>query len=455
MRRRASSCEAVAYARVARAPMLLLVLASCGGDSDGGGPVTITELRHDNPPYMKADDEFFADYMKDHANVKIVDTTVKYQTLGSTMLTELKSDRLTADMVRVIPSWVCSFAANLADVPDDVVTLVQARERFFAAPLAGSTCGGKLKALPIEYNLEYGGVVVNVGKYQAKYPGKTPAWATWADFIREAGELTEFKEGKPAANGLDIAPEWPQPAKHIFFSQILQRNGDYWSADKTSFDFKSPAARASFQAMVDWIVTDKVMFPGIVPDRNTFVTTRLAAGATGYGWDDPSKPLAVMAYAGTWALPNTIGQLPAGSNMRFDFYALPPMVNSEHKFVQNSGFALAVPKTSKNQRVAWDIIKALALSAPAMRKWAATAGTLPALKENGTPMAAMADPLLARVQPLLEKGQWVGYIPAAAIETVEGAIVSNFFDAVKGTKTVDQALNDMQETANNALRASP
>jgi multiple sugar transport system substrate-binding protein len=433
---------------------VLGMMASCGDDGDGtGGPVTLTELRHDNPPYMKADDEFFADYNKTHPNVKIVDTTVKYQTLGSTMLTDLKADRLTVDMVRVIPSWVCSFADNLADVPADVITLAQAQSQFFAAPLAGSTCNGKLKALPIEYNLEYGGVVVNVTKYQTKYPGKMPAWPAWGDFIREARELTEFDMmGNPAANGLDISPEWPQPAKHIFFSMILQRGGDYWAPSKQSFDFKSPAALESFQAMVDWIVKDKVMYPAIVPDANTFVTSRLAAGATGYGWNDPNKPLAVMAYAGTWALPNTVGQLPAGSTMRFDFYALPPMVGGEHKFVQNSGFALAVPKTSKNQKAAWDVIKALALSPTAMRKWAATAGTLPALKENGTPAAAGADPLLARVQPLLERGQWVGYIPAGAIETVEGAIVSNFFAAVKGTKTIDKALTDMQDTSNNALQ---
>jgi ABC-type glycerol-3-phosphate transport system substrate-binding protein len=86
-----------------------------------------------------------------------------------------------------------------------------------------------------------------------------------------------------------------------------------------------------------------------------------------------------------------------------------------------------------------------------MKKWGATTGSLPALKVNGTPAAAASDPMLAKVQPLLDKGQWVGYIPAQAIESVEGAIVSNFFDAASGKKTIDQALMDMQTTANNAL----
>ena len=83
----------------------------------------------------------------------------------------------------------------------------------------------------MEYNLEYGGVVVNLDKYQAKFPGKTPGWTDWGQFIAEASTLSEFDAaGKPMANGLDIAADWPEPAKHLFLSQILQRGGSYWSS---------------------------------------------------------------------------------------------------------------------------------------------------------------------------------------------------------------------------------
>src|SRR5205814_1167266 len=105
-------------------------------------------------------------------------------------------------------------------------------------------------------------------------------------------------------------------------------------------------------------------------------------------------------------------------------------------------------------KVAWDVAKSLTLDAAAAKKWAATGGSLPALKVNGTAAAAASDPLLSKVQPLLEKGQWVGYIPAGAIENIESAIVSNYFDAVKGPaagKNIAQALADMQTAANDAL----
>jgi multiple sugar transport system substrate-binding protein len=441
--------------------MVVAQAVACGGDGEDlpppvppeGSPVTITFLEHENPNYTAANGVGFAEYKQAHPNVQIAVTTVLYQTVTATLNADLRADRLAYDLLQVPPSWVCSFAENLADVPDDLLSLAEAQNVFFTAPLDGSTCEGKLKGLPVEYNLEYGGVVVNLDKYQARFPGKTPDWPDWASFIADAAALTEYDaSGKPMASGLDIDPSWEQPTKHIFFSQILQRGGQYWSA-RGDFDFQTPAARESLADMVSWFAKDRVMHPEIVPSTQTFVINRLIGGATGYGWNDPAKPLAIMGYGGTWVLAAVYLLLPQGRTTRYDFYPLPPMVGTEHEFVQNSGWAFAVPRTSRNQRVAWDIARSIALSPEAMRKWSATTGALPALRVNGSAEAARDNPLLAKVQPLLETGRWVGYIPAGAIETVEGAILSNFFAAARGMKTVDQALADMQQTANQALGA--
>jgi ABC-type glycerol-3-phosphate transport system substrate-binding protein len=159
----------------------------------------------------------------------------------------------------------------------------------------------------------------------------------------------------------------------------------------------------------------------------------------------------VMGYIGSYGLPQVISQIPMGVTTHYDYFTLPPMVGTQQKFVQNSGWAFAVPRTSRNAAAAWDVVKALALSPDAMRTWSATAGTLPALLANGTPQATAGDPLLARVQPLLPLGQWIGYVPAAALEQVEGAMVTNFFAVVNNQKSVEQALADMQMTANNAI----
>jgi multiple sugar transport system substrate-binding protein len=441
--------------------VVMAIAGGCGGaPAQGPGPsvdpdtapVTVTFLRHDNPAYVEADKAFFEDYRAQHPNVTIDDHTVDFHTLADTLLGDLKRDQFTYDLVLVPPSRLCGYADNLLDVPPEVVSLTEAENTFFAAPLEGATCDHKLKGLPIEYNLEYGGVVVNLEKYQARFPGKTPGWADWPSFIAEATALAEYDDlGNPCANGLDIDPDWHEPVKHIFLSEILQRGGDYWAPDHQTFDFSTQAAYDSLADMVEWIKTSKVMHRKLVPDTNTFVTTRLAAGATGYGWGDPARPLSVMGYVGTWGVPSVREQLPPNVPWHYDFFPLPPMVGTVHKFVQNSGWAFAVPRTSKQPKVAWDIARSLALSESAMRKWSATTGALPALRANGSPSAAQSDPTLAKVQPLFELGRWIGWIPPSAVETVAGAMLTNFFAAVEGQKTIREALDAMQQTSNVAI----
>jgi ABC-type glycerol-3-phosphate transport system substrate-binding protein len=162
-----------------------------------------------------------------------------------------------------------------------------------------------------------------------------------------------------------------------------------------------------------------------------------------------------MGYVGTWGLQGAKTQLPAGSTWRFEFFTLPPLVGDQHRFVQDAGWAFAVPNTSRNPRAAWAVAKALALSPEAMRRWSAITGALPALYANATPAAAAAaaesHPALAKVQPLLEHGRWRGYIPSPALQSFDGALLRNFFEVVDGTKLIPAALLDVQTIANEAI----
>lgn len=465
---RCGGCGSWPHRLVVLGVLVGVVLGGCQGDSPGTpgeAAVTIRFLRHNNPNYVTADSAFFAAYEAAHPNVRIEDTTVDFNTLAAMLNGELRVDSFDYDLVLIPPSRLCGYAEHILDVPENVITRARAQEVFFAAPLSGSICGGKLKGLPVEYNLEYGGVVVNMNKYQARFPGQTPGnWADWNAFITQASELTEFDEaGMPRANGLDIDPAWGPAAREIFLSQILQRGGKYWtdsgvgdtnafdSSEGDRFNFTTPEARASLTEMVSWITERRVMSRNLVPPSNTHVTTRLAAGAAGFGWNDPAKPLSVMGYVGTAGVPSTVAELPPGSPWMFDFFTLPPMVGTEHVFVQDSGWSFAVPRTSRNPAVAWDIARSLALSAQEMRRWSAVTGALPALKENATPEAAAQHPYAAKVVHLLPRGRWFGFVPLEAYEVFSGAIVNNFFAAATGAKSIDQALLDMQTTANNAI----
>jgi ABC-type glycerol-3-phosphate transport system substrate-binding protein len=426
--------------------------------SDGGAnlPVTIAFLEHDNPDYGKANKVAFDAYHAAHPNVTINVTTIDYASLTATLLANLKNDKLEADLVQVPGNWACSFAANLTDVPADVLTLDAAKGMFFAPQVEGTTCGGALKGIPIEYNLEYGGVVLDVDKYQMRFPGKSPSWPDWRSLIMDASGLAEFDGAVPKANGLDIDPNWPGPIVYIFLASILQHGGTYWSAGGNTFDLGTQAAKDALADITGWVVKDKVMSLSLTPaGPGAFVGKRLAQGQTGYGWGDVNKPLSVMGYIGTWGLSAVRGMLlPDRMSEHYDYFAVPPMVGTQHKFVTYGGWSFAVPKTSKNPKVAWDIARSLALDPAAMRQWSATTLALPALKVNATAEAAASDPLLAKVAPLLPAGEYIGHMPAGAIQTMEGSILSNVFAVVRGEKDVDKALMDIEQTTNEAFKAN-
>src|SRR5690242_8693983 len=98
--------------------LLWLVAAILGGchssnsspADDEGGPVTITFLRHDNPNYRIADDVYFAEYVSQHPNVTIADTTVDFKTLSTSLNGDLKNNQFSYDLVLIPSARLCSFA---------------------------------------------------------------------------------------------------------------------------------------------------------------------------------------------------------------------------------------------------------------------------------------------------------------------------------------------------------
>src|SRR4051794_2197747 len=90
--------------------ILATAWSACGDSSstttpDGGappvnveGPVTITFLQHGNPAYGMANGAAFRAYELAHPNVHIKVNTLDYHTLTAKFLSELKNDRLDADL---------------------------------------------------------------------------------------------------------------------------------------------------------------------------------------------------------------------------------------------------------------------------------------------------------------------------------------------------------------------
>ena len=148
-----------------------MVLAACGGGAAvpaateapaSGEKIEIRFWGHQAPAFNEANQAKFDEFMAQNPNVTIKYETFPWDVFIQTIQTSLPAGN-TADVILIPGGYTCRYASGgqLLEVPADVMTLDQAKEVFFAAPLGGQTCDGKLYGFPAEYNLEYGGAYVN------------------------------------------------------------------------------------------------------------------------------------------------------------------------------------------------------------------------------------------------------------------------------------------------------
>src|SRR5688572_26683274 len=307
--------------------------ATGGGPMMGAQPVTLTYYRHDDVAIAAADKFAFDAYKKLHPNVTFDEQVLNYNALLARLEADFASGALKADLVNMPPSYACGYAARLTPIPATTITAQQARDTFLAAPLEGATCGEKLVGLPREYNLEYGGIMVNMKRYRAKLPDRSPAnWKTWDDVLRDAKDLTEYDaSGKIVVAGLELRHR--DPIKHILLALILQQGGTFWKPDHSGFTFDTPQARTALKWLGDLAQVHKVLNVDNPPHSRWAVALLEVVEERG-----------AMVYIGTWghAIAREIAKM-QNKEVELAYFKHPHCFGDQHVFVQSSGWSLVVP----------------------------------------------------------------------------------------------------------------
>lgn len=425
--------------------LALLVTAGCGDDDmePGGGaqPVKLIYYRHDDVAVAAADRFAFDAYTKAHPNVTFEEKVVNYNALLSLLESDFAAGVLEADLINMPPSYACGYTARLTPIPATTLTSDQARETFLGAPLDGATCGGALVGLPREYNLEYGGILVNMKRYKAKLPDRSPLnWKTWDDVLRDAKDLTEYDAaGKITIAGLELRHR--DPLKHMLLALILQQGGAFWNADRSGFTFNTPQGQAALQWLADLARTHKVLNVEN-PPPSRWATALL----------EVVQERGAMVYIGTWghAIATEIARMQGGT-VDLAYFMHPPFFGKDHVFVQNSGWSLVVPKNSKQAAVALDVAKFITTDPPTVAEWNRLAGSISPLRAQATPAALAADPIKAPIQPLLELGRWVGYIPPVPLTETRQIWFNHILSVLSGELTTEVAAQRIESESNQSL----
>ena len=418
--------------------VLALVLSACSpqkpASPTGDENVTLRFWTHTNNAFNAGYDALIKDYMADHPNVKIERESFDYELYLQNLQTAMPAKE-ESDILQIFGTWTSQYYERLAPMPADVMTLQEAENIFYEAPIGGFTVDGKLYGLPEEFNTEYGGVLVNKTMFEAAGVTYPPEWKTMDDVVADAVKLTQHdSSGMMSVAGFHFTAA--DPLSFSFLAGILQRGGDYWNADQTGFTFNTPESKAQLEFYMD-AVAKGVVDPVVFNDTTNFVIDAFFTNKVAIG------------YIGTWAIAEGQANFPDFSD-EWGYFFLPP-TQGDPVFVADSGWGLAVSPNSKHQDIAWDFVKYVTTVAKSAEGFNIASGTIPALKEVAK-SATIAEkmPWVAEALGTLPYGEYLGNMPDRDL-VVYDIIYPHLLNALQGVESVDDALKAIDSEANSTF----
>jgi multiple sugar transport system substrate-binding protein len=417
-----------------------IILTACGGGAPAATQAPASdekiEIRfwgHQAPAFNEANQAKFDEFMKENPNVTIKYETFPWDVFIQTIQTSLPAGN-TADVILIPGGYTCRYAAGgqLLEVPADVMTLAQAQEAFFAAPLGGQTCDGKLYGFPAEYNLEYGGAYVNPVLFEAAGVAYPPQWETWDAVVEDAKKLTQVgPDGVISVAGMHYTNS--DQLFTYFLAGILEQGADYFAEDGTHFNFNSPEAVATIQKLIDMAQTDGIVDPVIFNQDSEWVGESFAQGHSAIG------------VLGSWYVGDAKISFP---DLKFDYVSLPPLMGSEHKFASVGGWGYVVGKNTKHPDIAWKLAAFLGADQANALQFNSVSTTIPAVKAVAEdPKYLEAVPFAGAVLPILDAGIYQGNLTDPDQLAYE-IIYPTILDAIQGNQTAEEAANSIHEAAN-------
>jgi len=388
-----------------------------------------------NPAFLAALQALVDAYEAEHPDVDIQMEDFDYATYIQTLQTAMPAGE-EADVISLFGSWISQYSERLAPLPAEVMSLEEARETFYKAPLEGYIVDDILYGLPQEFNCEYGGVLVNKTKFEEAGLTYPPEWKTLDDVLRDGKALTvRDASGMMTTAGFHFTSADPISAS--FLAGIKQRGGDYWNSDRTGFTFNTPEAKAQVEWMVN-AVEIGVVDPMLFTDETNFVIDAFFSRNVGIG------------YIGAWAITDGKMRFPDFAD-EWDYFILPP-IQGDPVFVADSGWGLVVSPNSDHQDVAWDFVK-FATSVPENAiQFNLISSTIPAIPSVAqSPEIAEQMPWVAKELDILPYGEYLGNMPDRDLIMYE-IIYPHLLRVLQGVETVDEGLEAIDTEANGTFK---
>ena len=380
--------------------LLSLVLAAlmiCGlvVSAAAEEPTVVKFWGHHNEAWPESYKILIAEFEAANPDIKVEYTSFPYEDLEAKIQTALIAGDVGADVYEVWGGWMLDFidAGALSETPEEFVA--ELREDAFAPVLGTLQKDGKIYGAPVEFNNEYGGMLVNKALFAEsglEYP------ATWAEVIDIAKQVAVQNGDVMEMRGLEFAHR--DGLITNFFSMILQKGGTYMDADG-KLNFNTPEAIEAMTEMVSYVKDDKV--------TNLDMTYETMTGVEGQALLCMDE--LYMLARGPWVISECEESFGKELGVDFDFIPQPPFYPDSgipQKWVAETGWSLCVPKSTQVADAAWRFIAFIYEPENLVRHNIKCAQIPPRASAANDPLYLEMMPYMKPLLDLLPDGQFIG-----------------------------------------------
>lgn len=412
--------------------VLACSLVGCSsGSSNSSDGIVLTFWAHQNEPWNNSYKEIISAFEAENKGITINLETFPYDDFESKVQTSLINGEGGADIYEIWGGWGIDYAPSgaLMALPDDFASQIE--DETYPATYGALMSDGKLYGMPLEFNIEYGGMLVNLNllkEYNLQIP------ETWDQLVKTA-EAGSKKEGDVfSVKGFDFV-NWDS-VPYLFLSMILQQGSNYLNEDG-SFNVNTPEAKKAFQELTDLVIVDGVTN-----------LEGLNGGAELEGYQQLYANRALMVPRGPWTISEGVESFELTLGTDFDYVAL-PWYSTEHKFAAETGWALAINESCAEQEAALKFIKYV-YQDDVMLQHNIDCTQIPSKKSlanNETLLEQM--PYASILFNILDGAQFIGYFNT---DRLKETINTVFVDYCSGKyTTIDETMTVLEDEL-NAIR---
>jgi multiple sugar transport system substrate-binding protein len=418
------------------AVFLAFSVIGCTGDDDAAtddsavvatdDQVVLTFWTHIDNVWQEQQKQIIADFEADNPDIKIQLEAFPYDDFEAKTQTSLISHEGGADIYSLWGGWAVDYASTGAFAPVPADFVAEMKTDSYEPVLGAFEYDGNYYGVPLEFNNEYGGMLVDTPKFQElgiDYP------ATWEEMIEIARDNTVMRGTTFEYRGFDF-PAW-DALTYTWISMILSSGGQYMDGD--DFNFDTPIGVETMQTLADYIKVDKITnIDGITN----------AEEQEPYQWFYLGESM--MVPRGPWVVPEGEAEYDLVYGEDFEFVSM-PFYGSEPKFAAETGWGLAVNANSKNQEAAWKFIEFWSEKERLLEYNIAT-GMIPPYKSLAhDPRFVEALPYMAPIVEILDGGQFIGYFNT---DVLKEGVANMFVDIIENGTPVATAVHDLDASLN-------